>query len=53
MLRYRAGPDLLFGPPVDYWIPDLVPDLPMPDRGEDVMDLYRGTRVWSEVSRED
>ena len=53
MLRYRACPDLLFGPPGDDWIPDRVPDLPMPDRGEDVMDLYRGTRVWSEVSRED
>ena len=52
MLRYRACPDLLFGSPGDAWVPDRVPDLPMPDRGEDVMDLYRGTRVWSDVSRE-
>ena len=49
MLRYRACPDLLFDPPTDDWIPDRVPDLPMPDRGEDVMDLYRGTRLWSQL----
>ena len=52
MLRYRACPDLLFDPPGDDWVPDRVPDLPMLDRGADVMDLYRGTRLWSDVSRE-
>ena len=52
MLRCRACPDLLFGPPSDGWVPDRVPDLPMRDRGKDVMDLYQGTRVWSDVRKD-
>ena len=51
MLRCRACPDMLYGTPGDEWIPDRVPDFPMLDRGKDVMDIYMGNRLWSEVNK--
>ena len=48
MLRYRACPDLLFDASGTECIPDRLPDFPMLDRGQDVRELYAGSRLWSQ-----
>ena len=48
LLRYRACPPLLYGPPPEGWRPDSVPGYEQADWCEEIKEIRRG-KTWSEI----